>query len=142
MGETFGGADRPVAWTVLVLNRGWGGRDLLPEARRWADEGDGAVMLVYVVGLRRRPRRLWLWQGRRVLRRALGEGGPARATSLTLAKTVLTGVALAVDATGGLVMIQLGDRRRDAELGAHRISRIALDVGRHHPGRAARHRLG
>ena len=137
MDEVDGAADRPVAWTIVVLNRGWGARELLPDARAMADAGEGAVMLVYVVGARWRPRRLWLRHGRGVIRRALGPGGPGRAISLTVCASVVAGVALAADASGGLVLIRLGDARREAELRSRRISRIAVDVRGRRPGRGA-----
>lgn len=132
-----GAPDVPVAWTIVVLNRGWGARELLPDARAMADAGDGAVMFVFVVGTRWRPRRVWLRYGRRLIRRALGPGGPGRATSLTVSPSVLSGVALAADATGGLVMIRLGDVRREADLRSRRISRFAVDVRRRDPAGAA-----
>jgi hypothetical protein len=41
-----GTVDRPVEWAIVVLNRGWGASSLLPEARRRADAGEAAAMLV------------------------------------------------------------------------------------------------
>ena len=128
-------ADGSLAWSIVVLNRGWGARTLLPEARLLAEAGDRAIMLVYVVGRRRRPRRAWLWHGRRAIRRAVGTRPPALATSLTLAESVIAGLGLAAAATGGSVMIRLGDSRHDAELRAKGIPRLALD---HRPERPIR----
>ncbi len=125
---------RPPASTIIVLNRGWGARTLLPEAGRLADRGDRAIMLVYVVGMRRRPRRAWLWHGRRVIRRALGPSGSTVASSLLCSETVTTGAGLAAVATGGVVMIRLGDVNREAELRARGIAHSALDVVRPGPG--------
>jgi nucleotide-binding universal stress UspA family protein len=123
-----GAVDRPVEWTIVVLNRGWGASSLLPEARRRADAGEAAAMLVYVVGERRRPRRAWLWHARRTLRRAVGSGGPALATSLMLARSVAAGVGLVAQGTGGVVMIRPGDARREAQLAERRIRPLPVDT--------------
>jgi nucleotide-binding universal stress UspA family protein len=123
-----GAVDRPVEWTIVVLNRGWGASCLLPEARRRADAGEAAAMLVYVVAERRRPRRAWLWHARRTLRRAVGSGGPALATSLTLARSVAAGVGLVAQGTGGAVMIRPGDARHEAQLAERRIRPLPVDT--------------
>lgn len=107
---------------------------LLPEARRLADVGDRRILLVYVVGMRRRPRRAWLWHGRRVVVHALGPSGPSVATSLMCSETVTKGVGLAAVATGGAVMIRSDDVGREGELRASRIAHFALDVIRPGPG--------
>ena len=125
---------RPQAWTIIVLNRGWGARTLLPAARRLADLGDRPIMLVYVVGMRRRPRRAWQWHGRRVILHALGPSGPSVASSLMRSATVTKGVRLAAVATGGTVMIRRGDVQREGELRAMRIATFAVDVVRPGPG--------
>jgi hypothetical protein len=114
--------------SIVVLNRGWGSRELLPEARELADAGDRTIILLYVVRMRRRPRRVWLWHGRRVIRRALGASGPRLATSLTLSRSIAAGVGMVAAATGGSVMIRLGDADRDAELRTRCIPRLAVDV--------------
>ena len=120
--------DRPAGWTIVVLNRGWGARSLLPEACRRAAAGEGAIMATYVVGERLRPRRAWIWHARRVLLRALGPGGPALATSLTVARSVAAGVGLVAEGTGGAVMIRLGDARREAQLREGGIRSVPVDT--------------
>lgn len=84
-------------------------------------------MLVYVVSERRRPRRAWLWLARRTLNRAVGRGGPALATCLTLSRSVTAGVGLVAAGTGGAVMIRLGDTRREVELRDKRIPQFPVD---------------
>jgi len=123
-----GTVDRPLGWTIVVLNRGWGASSLLPEARRRADAGEAAAILVYVVGERWRPRRAWLWHARRTLRRAVGSGGPALATSLTLARSVAAGVGLVAQGTGGTVLIRPGDARREAQLAERRVRPLPVDA--------------
>jgi hypothetical protein len=118
------------ARTIVVLNRGWAARALVPEARRLAAEGERSIVLVYVVPSRRRPRRLWLWLGRRTIRRVLGPHGSSMATVLTVSRSVIAGVGLVASATGGEVVVRLGDARRDAELRTRCIPRLALDPAR------------
>jgi hypothetical protein len=119
--------DRPAEWTIVVLNRGWGARTLLPEARRRAAAGECATVLIYVVRERRRPRRAWLWHARRTLRRAVGPDGSVLATSLTLSRSVVAGVGLVAAGTGGAVMVRADDARREAELHDGHIPRLSVD---------------
>jgi len=125
--EVDGLEERPVEWTIVVVNHGWGGPALWDQARRRARGGDGATMLLYVVREGRHPRRVWLGHARRALQHAVGAGGAGLASSLLVSRSVLEGVRLVASGTGGAVAIRLGDSRHQAQLSELHVPYVLVD---------------